>query len=175
MLRGIQRMNRLVEEMLTFAQPSVERLQPVDLGHVLKEAMNFTRYDRPQKNIKLEESYTDGLPPVQADTKKLAQAVLNVIRNAVEATPEGGCLRLATEPAPNGRIRALIFNSGSFIDPEARGRIFEPFFTTKSDGTGLGLSIAHQIVRAHGGEIEVQSDRETGTTFRIELPVEHQG
>jgi len=172
MLRGIQRMNRLVEEMLTFAQPAVEHLQPIDLGEVLKEAVNFARFDRPQRQIDFEESYPAGLPPVKADMKKLGQAVLNIVRNATEATPEGGRLRLAAESTSNGRVRASIFNSGSFIDPEVREKIFEPFFTTKSDGTGLGLSIAHQIVRAHGGEIEVQSDRETGTTFRIELPID---
>lgn len=176
--RSIERMNKLVEDLLSFAQPAVSNPEPRDLNELVAEAVNFARYDAPSKNVTIKEEYAEDLPPTLADAEKFGQALLNIIRNAFEAVPEGGTISVTTaegtRPAGEGDdtevVVASFRNSGSYIPPERMERLFTPFFTTKSDGTGLGLSIAHQIVVAHAGQIEVESHPETGTTFRIEMP-----
>jgi signal transduction histidine kinase len=107
----------------------------------------------------------------------MAQVFDNVIQNAIEAMSEsGGTLYVNVSPvrATDGDRRELSVefqDTGKGMSPETAGRIFDPFFTTKASGTGLGLSICHELVRAHGGEIQVESAERRGTRVRIVLPV----
>jgi len=124
---------------------------------------------------------------------KMTQAILNIINNALEATPEGGTVQLTTDivqrsldrgqdatgphrssPSTQQRVTIDVFNTGDPISFEDSERVFNPFFTTKPTGIGLGLSIAQQIVSAHGGHIRVMNEMEgkrKGVIFRIELPI----
>ena len=96
--------------------------------------------------------------------------ILNLLVNAVQATPEGGRVRL-TARAEEGFLRVCVSDTGCGIKEEVRASIFKPFFTTKHIGTGLGLSIVQRIVNAHGGRIEIQSDPPEGSTFTVFLPL----
>jgi len=170
-LESIERLNVLVEELLKFARPGSEKLELQDINHLLKEAVNFAENGFAAKGIEVIEEYQDNLPLVQIDPQKVYQALLNIIRNAFQFTPEGGTIRIATISQPTNSIAIRFFNSGSYIPSEDLDRIFVPFFTTQKQGVGLGLCIAYHTIAAHGGHIQVESSRDSGTTFIIELPM----
>jgi signal transduction histidine kinase/HAMP domain-containing protein len=122
----------------------------------------------PPPGVRIEERFTD-VPPILADRRILARAVINLVENALQAMPRGGVLRLAT--AVSGPDVILeVGDDGPGLAPEIRARLFEPYFSTKSAGTGLGLAIARRAVEAHGGTIELESGPGVGTTFRIRVP-----
>ena len=119
------------------------------------------------------------IPALWANPDHLKQVFLNLILNAIDAMPDGGILTVRTGVdtlhREEGRVPALrihLADTGEGMDADTVSRLFEPFFTTKEDGTGLGLSISYGIIRAHEGEIEVQSQTGEGTTFIIRLPIE---
>ena len=103
------------------------------------------------------------------DRDKLRQVFVNVIKNAVEAMPAGGNLKVIVEVLDRG-VHFLIKDSGIGIDPKTKGRLFDLFFTTKEQGTGLGLSMVKKIIDAHGGKVDIQSIPANGTTIAINLP-----
>jgi signal transduction histidine kinase len=107
---------------------------------------------------------------LQVDPDQFRQTVLNLLLNAYQALPpEGGKIVLRAEEE-EGRVILSISDNGSGIREEDLGKIFNPFFTTRHDGTGLGLAIVHRLVNAWGGDITVQSQKNTGTTFTLRLP-----
>jgi signal transduction histidine kinase len=110
------------------------------------------------------------LPPVQADADQLWQAILNLIRNALEAMPKGGTLELRTASTTDEVVLHLT-DTGKGMSEEERLQIFRPFFTTKPVGTGLGLTLTQQIIGEHGGRIECASVVGQGTTFSLSLPL----
>ena len=110
------------------------------------------------------------LPALEADESQLWQAVLNLIRNAIEAMPDGGRLTLATK-RDGDAVELQIADTGIGMTADQQHQLFKPFFSTKTGGTGLGLPLTQQIVVEHGGSITCQSDPAQGTTFRIRLPL----
>jgi len=172
-INQIERMNNLVEDLLCFAQPAISNLERCSLNDMLMESALFAEHDFNDKKVEVVINHAPNLPDVMADSERLSRALLNVVRNAYQATPNGGTITLQTgthERRGNMRAYASITNSGSYVEPDVRKKLFAPFFTLKKDGTGLGLSIAHQIVKGHSGYIEVDSDPEEGTSFTIDLP-----
>ena len=101
---------------------------------------------------------------------QLLQVTLNLLLNAIDAMPSGGTLDVATF-VENQRVKIAVTDSGSGIDDSVLERLFEPFFTTKPEGTGLGLSICYSLVHAHGGTIDVHSQKDRGSCFTVDLPV----
>ena len=111
----------------------------------------------------------DDLPDAFVDRNQIKQVFFNIIRNAVQAMPNGGLLKITL--GSNDRFVTVSFkDTGGGIPADDLGSIFEPYYTTKSDGTGLGLMIVQRIIRDHGGEIEVHSELRSGTTFTLFLP-----
>jgi signal transduction histidine kinase len=98
------------------------------------------------------------------------QVALNLLVNALQAQPSGGAIRLKTQAGRNERVAFEVSDDGPGIPPDVRPHIFTPFFTKREGGTGLGLALVERIVRAHQGTVTVESGRDSGTTFRIELP-----
>jgi signal transduction histidine kinase len=103
------------------------------------------------------------------DAEKLKQVVLNLVMNSLEAMKEGGVLRVRTF-YDGDRVRLVVEDTGTGIDPSALAQVFDPFFTTKEAGTGLGLSIVRKIVDQHGGEVRIESERGVGTRATVTLP-----
>jgi two-component system NtrC family sensor kinase len=105
----------------------------------------------------------------------IRQVLLNLITNAVQAMPEGGELRIATALVDPDRVRVSVRDTGVGIPQDRLASIFNPFYTTKEpgEGTGLGLSVVHSVVKNTGGSIDVKSEPGKGTTFVLELPIDH--
>ncbi len=177
-IRQVDRLNRLVEDLLTVAGPRLLRLQPCNIHQVLEEALRLQDADMSAAGVRVVRQYDPEVPAVKGDQDRLLQVFLNLIRNGAEAMPGGGELVVRSRfervaPQCGGRAAAVleVADHGPGIPPEVEGQLFNPFFTTKDGGTGLGLPISLRIVEEHGGTVEVQSLQGEGTTFRVLLPI----
>jgi two-component system NtrC family sensor kinase len=166
----IDRLSEITETYLRFVRLPRPKLEREDLGAVATAVMEFARAELSKGGISLELSVAAGLPEVAADENQIRQALLNLVRNAREAMPSGGKLRVEVGPGGAGQVRMSIADTGSGIPAEHLGNIFEPFFSTKEKGTGLGLALVQQILAEHGGRIEVGSAPGGGTVFTLTLP-----
>jgi len=167
----VDRLNQIVEGMLSFAAPKVRTFAPCEVNRVLHQVFLLVEHQCKKLNIELRRELGDDVR-VHGDAHGLEQVFLNIIVNAIEVMPQGGVLSVTTvaDPAAN-TVRVTIGDTGPGIPADLIGKIYNPFFTTKAQGTGLGLAISYRIVDEHGGLIDVKSDRGTGTTFIISLPL----
>ncbi len=140
------------------------------VNEVLLDLLSFLREEVAGRKILVVEGLDPSLPPIQLDPKQLRQAFLNIIKNSLEAMPEGGKLTVSTAQK-DGRVEVTIEDTGKGISEENLGLVFTPFFSTKHGGTGLGLSITSHIVKEHRGTISFKSYPGLGTGFTIRLPV----
>ncbi|HXX35660.1 MAG TPA: ATP-binding protein, partial [Thermodesulfobacteriota bacterium] len=171
----VDRISTLVNELLDFARPSDPKLKFEDINSILDGMILLVSTETKKKQINILKSYASDLPPVQIDREQIKQVFLNVLLNAIQATPERGKITVKTRPfmKPGGESYAQIefTDTGCGIPGEHLEEIFNPFFTTKTTGSGLGLSISHQIVQDHRGYIGVESELDKGSSFFINLPV----
>ncbi len=187
-IREVERLNRVMEELLSFAQPTVDEFETRDVNEIVRDALQLARATFHTSPVQVVERYDPNLPEVMVEPNRLIQAILNILNNAFEATPDHGRIIIETRRGKDGDggtrpeevtgPRSVIidfFNSGKPVSFKDAKRMFDPFFTTKEKGTGLGLAIAQQVMAAHGGSLTVISQPETdpqeGVTFRMELPV----
>ncbi|MGO0123528.1 two-component system sensor histidine kinase AtoS [Desulfothermobacter acidiphilus] len=167
----VQRLNNIVDKLLFFARPAEMKLKPQDLNQLVNQVLQFIGQAQDSK-VKVDVSLGSELPPVWLDPEQMRQVLMNIIYNSYQAMPEGGQLQVRTGLAPDGtHVVVQVSDTGCGIPEENLPRIFDPFFTTKARGSGLGLALAHEIVTAHGGHIEVESQVGVGTTVRVYLPV----
>jgi signal transduction histidine kinase len=166
----IDRLSEITESYLRYVRLPRPRLMPEDPAALVSAVMEFARAELGLAGITLELDAPAGLPEIAADENQLRQALLNLVRNAREAMPDGGRLQVAVA-AEGDRVRLRVADTGAGIAPQHIGRIFEPFFSTKDKGTGLGLALVQHIVTEHGGKIEVRSDGQKGTVFELGFPV----
>jgi two-component system NtrC family sensor kinase len=168
--KEIDRLSEITETYLRFVRLPRPKLEREDLGAIAAAVLEFARAELALARIELTLEVTPGLPEVAADENQIRQALLNLVRNAKEAMPSGGRLRVAVT-SEGGQLRLTVSDTGAGIPAEHLGKIFDPFFSTKDKGTGLGLALVQQIVAEHGGRIEVATPPGGGTTFLITLPV----
>ncbi|GFO57999.1 histidine kinase [Geomonas silvestris] len=168
-LEEISRVEGLINSLLNYSSPARADFREADLNRVVHDTAFLMR--RPCERGEVFLSVEDQpIPPFKIDPEKIKQALINIIRNAQEALPQGGRITIAT--FARGDLALIeIGDDGPGIDPEDLPLIFEPFFTRKGAGTGLGLSITQRIVEEHRGRISVKSDSGSGTLFSIELPM----
>ena len=169
-LEGVERAAAIVRDVRAFSHGGGDERERFDPNEVVERAL---RVAAPQllRVDSVERSYGD-VPLVEGARRELEQVFLNLVVNAGQAIDEPGSLRVRTEVV-DGEVEIAVADSGRGIAPEHLERIFDPFFTTKpvGEGTGLGLSISHEIVRRHGGRIDVSSEPGQGTEFRVRLPI----
>lgn len=166
----VDRLAQLSDEYLRFSRLPALKFSQCNMNSVINDLVRFQRKSLSRKNITIKSQLDKRLPNIRIDKEQLRRAILNLLRNAAEAMPEGGPIILQTDQQ-NSNIRILVEDSGIGIAPEDMTNIFNPFFSTKSVGTGLGLSITRQIVEEHGGTISCQSQPGKGTAFTIQLPL----
>lgn len=164
-----QRLNGLLTNFLNFARPRPPRLQSVQIEPVLENVLGLASHGVRGKTVYFEKDIAAGLQPVECDTEQLEQVLLNLMINAVEASPDGGTVTLSAAPRESA-IAIGVVDHGHGVAPAHIDRLFDPFFTTKEHGTGLGLPVAHQIVRQMGGSLLAQANADRGMTFLVVLP-----
>lgn len=176
-LEEIERLNSIVGRLLNFAEPMTLQVQPTKLDRLVEQRLDAFREAAEEKGVRIITDFSEDGNTLSLDQARMAQVFDNIIQNAIEAMSEaGGTLStiLYTNFISTGEKAACVEfrDTGKGISSRLIGRVFDPFFTTKVTGTGLGLSICHELVRAHEGEINVESREGRGTTVRILLPLE---
>ncbi len=169
----VDRIDRLVEQLLDFARPNVPELQPVNLGEVIDETLMLLDSEMSGKNIEVTKDYLNAQPRVAGDPERLKQVFLNFFLNSLESMGASGRLSVTLRHLPDEKstVEVKITDTGKGIPQDILPRIFDPFFTTKEQGSGLGLAVSHKILEDHGAEVEVTSAVDQGTTFVIRFPV----
>jgi PAS domain S-box-containing protein len=166
------RLSELLRKMLSFSKPDQEEKQAVDLNTVLDEILLLHEKQLQENDIKIKTFFAEALPQISASKNQLRQVFLNLVANARDAMPAGGTLRVTTA-ADAESVRIEIADTGSGIKQEHLKKIFDSFFTTKDSikGVGLGLSVCYGFIKDHGGDIQVKSKVDSGTTFTITFPI----
>jgi signal transduction histidine kinase len=157
-----------VQQFLEFARPPRLAPQATDLRALLSETAAGAAAMAAGRGITLE-AHIERAGEGDVDADQLRQALDNLLRNAIEASPQGAVVGLSAERTPAGH-RIVIEDHGPGIPAEHLPRIFDLYFTTKSDGTGIGLAVTHQVIEAHGGTLEVDTELGRGTRMIIQLP-----
>ncbi len=170
------RIARIITRMRDFYRPTRAELTPTNVNKILIETVELVQTHLRHNRISITSDLTADLPHSIAHADQLRQVFLNLMLNACDAMPDGGCLHLTTGvlPPTNDRAACVIIritDTGTGIAPEHLPHLFEPFYTTKPQGTGLGLAISAHIISQHDGQISVESTPGAGTTFVITLPV----
>jgi two-component system sensor histidine kinase HydH len=172
LIQEVERMNRTISELLSFARPAALDLQSVDLKELLSDSLQLVSADTASERIMTSLQCEHDLPKIQADRDRLSQVFINILLNGVQAMQEGGTLDIIARKNGAGKSVEISFkDTGTGINPEHLSHLFFPYFTTKSGGTGIGLAISQKIIVDHGGTIRVESEQGRGTTLIVELPI----
>ena len=168
----VERITKLMNQLLTCARRGPPNFRPVDLREVVKNCLDAVEERLSQHCVQVVSEHDEELPHIHGDSDLMMQVLLNLVLNAVQAMPESGTLRVAAARDGEQHIRLTVADTGCGIPPDVLPKIFEPFVTTKArgKGTGLGLTVVLGIVQEHGGSITVDSIPGQGTTFTLLLP-----
>ena len=170
LLAEINNLKAIIGRFSEFSKMPQPQRQPTQVNDVVRSVLRVVHAQLQEKNqIAVHTDLAESLPEISADPDLLHRALQNLVLNAIDAMPQGGELTIRTTAAGE-RIEISVSDTGSGLTQEECGRLFTPYYTTKQHGTGLGLAIVQSVVSDHGGKISVESTKEKGTTFRIELP-----
>lgn len=165
----VRRLQKILEEFLSFARAPEPKLGPVDLNAKVRALVEFQEPELREAGVALRFYPGADVGFVLADWDHLQAAIGNLLRNAKEATPPGGEVLVST--VRDGRfVHLRVTDTGAGIPPDLQGRVFEPYFSTKKAGTGLGLPTVRRVVEEHGGTLTMQSEPGKGTQFGMRLP-----
>jgi signal transduction histidine kinase len=170
--KQVDRCRQITHKLLNFARKMEPVLQEESMELVIEDMALLVEREAYGRGVTIVRNYAPCLPPVRTDVPLLRQVILNLLTNALQATPEGGSITVSTRLA-GGRAAIEVRDTGCGIAPENMAKIFNPFFTTKEPGkgTGLGLSLSHGIVARLGGTLTVESRPGEGATFTVTLPL----
>jgi two-component system NtrC family sensor kinase len=168
--REVQRLEQLSEEYLRVARLPEPRMEADDVATAVRDIVSFARPEIALARCTVAIDVEPDLRPALFDEGQLRQALLNLLRNAREAMPDGGPIGVRVE-GTGMSVVIDVEDRGGGIPDEIRARVFDPFFSTKGEGTGLGLAITRHIVEAHGGSVTCERREGGGTRFRIALPI----
>jgi signal transduction histidine kinase len=170
MQREVQRLTQLSQQYLSLARRPAPELVPEPLGDLVAEVVAFLKPELDRGGVRAELELDPSAPPVALDEGLLRQALHNLLRNAREAMPDGGTIRVRLGTAEGGGVDLAIEDEGEGVPDALRATIFDPFVTTKSGGTGLGLAVTREIVEAHGGLVACEPRTPRGTRFVLHFP-----
>ncbi len=175
----IEQIDQLVGQLLSLSKPPGAANEAININEVCQSVIRSASAQAEAKQVSLTARLADLSGSPIGDERRLHQAIVNLVNNALEAEPEGGTVEIATEQTDSahegGRVLVRVRNAGSYIPPGKVDKIFKPFYTDKAKGTGLGLAICQTIIEEHDGKLEVHSRPDTGTEFVIELPLKGNG
>ncbi|WP_163150417.1 nitrogen regulation protein NR(II) [Anoxybacillus sp. MB8] len=167
LLKEIDRINAIVEDMLLIAKPSAPVMKEAYIETIVQDVLSLFQQTLEAKRIRVHVRLDH--VPLQLDSKQMMQVLYNLLHNSIEAMEEGGTICIYSDV--DETYNMYMYDSGSGIPTHMQETIFEPFITTKSSGTGLGLTIVKRIIENHGGTIALHDSSEQGTTFVIKLPI----
>lgn len=171
-VREVDRMNQLIEQLLYFSRPTLARLTGVNVNDVLRNTLMLVELRAKSSRILFEVDVAPDLPLVSANEEQLEQVFLNILINAIQALDNDGVIEIVSRrQAELRQVIVCIADSGPGIAPENMDKLFDPFFTTKATGTGLGLSVAQHMMEIWDGKITVESAIGRGSTFTLTFPV----
>jgi two-component system nitrogen regulation sensor histidine kinase GlnL len=181
MIREVDRVNKLIEQLLDLSRPLQLTLAPVNIHEILNDVL-LLESQAAGESVTIKKIFDPSLPPIRGDRAQLTQVFLNLLKNAFQAMDGRGCLTVITRLETDYHVRdqgtrrnrfiwVEISDEGKGIKEEDLAHIFSPFFSTKNSGTGLGLAICYNIIKEHGGTIRVESIEGKGTTFKVSLLV----
>jgi signal transduction histidine kinase len=165
----VRRLDGLVGDFLLFSRAGRVQHQPGDLDEVVDEVMRLLGPEAEAQRVRLQREKQGGLPPVRMDAEKMKQVVINLVRNAVEAMPDGGVVTVESG-LHEGQARVVVRDTGPGLPRDVD--VFQIFVTTKPQGTGLGLSIVQQIVQQHHGEVRAADEPRGGARFTVTVPLD---
>jgi two-component system, NtrC family, sensor histidine kinase HydH len=173
MIQEVERLNRVIGQLLEFARPVNIQKRPISLLTLIDHSIKIIERDAEKKNIRIDVS---GVPanigPVSVDSDRMSQVFLNLYLNAIDAMPDGGTLTTkALIDKDSDMLRIMITDTGRGIEQKDLAHVFDPYFTSKQSGTGLGLSIVHRIIESHNGQVTIESEPGRGTRVTVSLPV----
>ena len=172
LLAEVNNLKTIIGRFSEFARMPQPHRKPTQPNEVVRSVLRVFQAQLKEKNqISARTELESELPVISADPELLHRALSNLIANAIDALPQGGEIIVQTKSFGN-RVELSVSDTGSGLTQEECSRLFTPYYTTKQHGTGLGLAIVQSVVSDHGGKISVESTKEKGTTFRIELPRE---
>jgi two-component system, sporulation sensor kinase E len=166
----IERLNRIVVDFLFAVRPMDTHLESNDLNQLVEDLLGFVQYELDQAGIDVVRDLDSDLPTLDIDTRYFKQALLNLVKNAINAMPDGGMLRISTQTRGDEAL-LRVSDNGEGMSEEVLDKIFEPYFTTRDFGSGIGLTLVYKVVKEHMGDIAVISKEGRGSTFTITLPV----
>jgi len=178
-LGEVDRLNGIIENLLTLAKPTESKPRKLDVGKEIEHYLNFVEAQAKKQNVQIESQIEKDLPKLFCDPAELRQVLINLVLNGIQAMADGGPLMIRaslvspkddTATAGKKKILIEVKDKGAGIPSNLSEKVFEPFFTTKSSGTGLGLAICNNIVRRHGGEIWIEHGIDGGTVVKVTLP-----
>ena len=173
-LAEVRRLAEITEGYLRFARLPAPQKTEADVGDLCAGLVAFTQGDAGNRGVNVELHVEQGLPAVAVDADRLRQALLNLLRNGLEAAGKGGTVRVSARRRAQGDdddgVELVIEDNGPGVPAASREKIFSPFFTTKKEGTGLGLVVAREIAREHGGDLVVADGALGGAAFVVTLP-----
>lgn len=176
MIQEVERLDRVIGQLLEFARPMNIQKKIASLEAVIKDSLKMVEAEAHQKGISVDFSSDPQTKEVRIDTDRIRQVLLNLYLNAIAAMESGGVLSVELrQDDDTGRFRIIVSDSGTGIKHEDLPHLFDPYFTTKPSGTGLGLAIVHKIIESHGGEVSVESRYGEGATVTIRLPYDREG
>lgn len=171
MIEEVDRLSRVISELLEFARPATLNLKPSDVNQLLAHAVRLIQAEAAARSIEIQLRLSPDPVEARVDPDRLTQCFLNLYLNALQAMEKGGRLTITSAVEAGARVVVEIRDTGPGIAAQDIGQIFDPYFTTKPKGTGLGLAIVHKIVEAHRGQIKVRSTAGQGTVFWLTLPL----
>jgi len=172
MIQEVERLNRVVGQLLEFARPMNVDRRTVGVQSLLQHSLRMVESQSREKGIRVESRIDDGVTRLVVDPDRIQQALLNLFLNGIEAMEAGGTLAVSVRKAGGNTkgVEISVSDTGKGIGEEDLIHIFDPYFTTRSSGTGLGLAIVHKVVQSHGGEVRAESEKGKGTKVTLMLP-----
>lgn len=172
MLAELGRIEFIISEFLVLAQPQLVKKERKNLIHLLQNIIVLVETHAILNNVQVFLHFDPELPLIMCEESQLKQAFINIMKNAIEAMPDGGELLITAMSDGGERVTVQFIDDGVGVPEEIMPRLGEPFYTTKEKGTGLGLMVSYKIVENHRGHINVRSKPHKGTTVEIQLPTE---
>jgi two-component system, sporulation sensor kinase E len=170
-LSELERIEFIIREFLMLAKPQLTKFEQQDIGAIVKSVCALLETQAIMNNIQIVTDIEPGLPAIECEDHQLKQVFVNVLKNAIEAMPNGGTVEVSVKRIMDDRILICVRDEGQGIPEERLRHLGEPFYTTKEKGTGLGLMVSYKIIESHQGEIHIKSQVGSGTTVEIDLPI----